>query len=59
MKDREGFSFMIREGLKVIDQVKKGEVEAALQELINVKNPLYVDKEPLVIKGKKPSLPAV
>lgn len=60
MKDREGFCFMIREGLKVIDQVKRGEVDAVLQELLmNVKNPLYVEKEPLVIKRKKFSLPLV
>lgn len=60
MKDREGFTYMIREGLKVIEQVKNGEVEAALQELLtNTKNPLYVEKEPLAFMVKKQSLPLV
>lgn len=42
MGQKEMFSFKMREGMKVMEHIKRGEVETALSDLTSKTNPLYV-----------------
>ena len=46
-KDREKYRFLMREGMNVLDLVKRGEIRQALQLVTNKNCPLYVETEPI------------
>ena len=52
MEAKHKFIMKMREGQRVIEQIKKGEISSALENILKPHSALFIDKEPIFATDK-------
>lgn len=57
MENKDRFIVKMREGQRVIEQIKRGEICLALEDVLKPHSSLFTEKEPIFATDKEPMTP--